>query len=137
MRRVMKKVIVAALAACICGVSFTFAQTKNDEKALIGKWVFESVAAFEDNVQKIPFSMDSLDCCEAPKEMDIQQNEITFVWKESTYTERYGIAVKGGILCFPICAEWKIVGNKLQLSWTQDLNSNPNGLIIVLTYKLK
>ena len=120
----------------------SFAQT-NEENPLQGEWVFESISAFEEGVQKIPFSVDSLDnnvmsCCEVPSEMDIQQEEIVFVLKNKTVSEKYNVVVTENSLCFSICTEWKIVNNKLQLQWTQDIaNQEPRVLSIVLTYKLK
>ena len=119
----------------------SFAQT-NEENPLQGEWVFESISAFEEEVQRIPFSVDSLEnvmsCCEVPLEMDIQQEEIVFVRKNGTGKAKYDFIVRENGMCVPICAGWKIVNNKLQLQWTQDLEGQePKVLTIVLTYKRK
>ena len=138
MENLIKKLFVTALFIGFYGISaFGVAQTnEQNEKALKGKWILEKVSAFEENVQKIPFSVDSLGC-EIPVEINIQQENITFVRKKHSDTAKYNFVVRGGILCFPICAEWKVVAKKLQLKWVQDVDSSPNGLTIVLTYKLK
>ena len=138
------KTIVSALITGVCILPvMTFAQVnENDEKLLQKKWILENVSAFEENVQKLPFSLDSLDnamsCYEVPSEMDIRQDEIVFVRKNGTDKARYDLVVNGNGMCIPICAQWKIVGKKLQLQWTQDIEGKePKVLTIVLTYKLK
>ena len=117
-----------------------FARPNDDpEKIPQGKWVFENVVAFEDNIQ-IPFSVNDLEF-EIPTEMDIQKEELTFVDKEGPKKEKSDRAIKGNFLClyFPVCAEWKIVENRLRLQWTQDIDGSSGGKdtrTIVLTYKL-
>jgi len=103
-----------------------------------GTWVLEKVSAFEADVQKL-FSATGIDV-EIPSEIDIQPTEIAFVRKESTETVKYNAVVKGNLLCFPICAEWSIVEDKLQLQWTQDIEDPENiqeALTIVLIYNRK
>ena len=141
MKVTVKKISIIAFITMIYGMSFlSFAQTKeSDEKSLQGKWTLENVSAFEDNVQKLPFSVDNIDS-EIPKEIDIQQDNITFGWKESKQKVKREVVVNGNSLCFPICAEWKIVDNKLQLQWMQDIDSPTDDLkmrTIVLTYSRK
>ena len=141
MKVTVKKISIIAFTTMIYGMSFlSFAQTKeSDEKSLQGKWTLENVSAFEDNVQKLPFSVDNIDS-EIPKEIDIQQDNITFGWKESKQKVKREVVVNGNSLCFPICAEWKIVDNKLQLQWMQDIDSPTDDLkmrTIVLTYSRK
>ena len=117
----------------------SFAQT-NEEYSLQGEWVFESISAFEKGVQKIPFSADSINCCGVPIEMNIQQDDVIFVYKNDTRTEKYNLTVKGNVLCFLICTQWTIVGNKLQLQWYQDVDKPEEELgkrDIVVTYKRK
>ena len=140
MRISMKKMITIAFAAGIYGLSVCgFAQTKeNDDKLLHGKWVLENVSAFDENRKKLPLNADSLEVS-IPLEMDIQQENIVFVWKEYTETAKYNAVVKGEALCFPICAEWKVSKNKLQLQWIQDMDIDDAEMdvTIVLTYKLR
>lgn len=96
-----------------------------------GKWILESVSAFEENVQT-PFSVDKLGF-EIPTEMVIQQDEITFDGKESTKVDE-------NFLCFQVCARWEIVDNTLQLQWKQDIEDAANSVdtrTIVLSYVRK
>jgi len=117
-----------------------FAQLKNEQKQIPeGKWVLESVSAFEENVQ-IPFGVENIDF-EIPTEINIQQDEITFIRKEGATKVNYDVVVRGNFLCFSACAEWKIVDNRLQLQWGQDIMNNPTGDLkmrtITLDYKFK
>ena len=117
-----------------------FAQPKNEpEKIPQGKWEFENVTAFEGNVQ-ISFSVSDIDF-EIPTGMNVQQDELTFAYKEgTTKTVKYGTVVRGNFFCFLVCAAWKVEGNRLSLQWVQDID-NPESVsgtrTIVLTYKLK
>ena len=138
------RVKIITLTCILAGISLTgFAQSsENNEKLLQKKWILENVSAFEKNVQKIPFSADSLSntmsCFEAPSEMDIQQEEIIFVRKSGTDKAKYNSVVRGNGICIPICAEWKIVNNKLLLQWTQDIEGQERRVLtIVLRYKSK
>ena len=140
MRRVERRTFLSILIAAICGISTVcFAQnTGNDEASLQGKWTYEGITAFEGNVQQ-PFSLDDL-CCEFPKEMDIRQDGIDCVWKGRTSTAKYNDILKWGMMCVSICAEWKIVDNKLQLTWTQDIDGGEGedlrSFNMTVTYKL-
>jgi len=103
-----------------------------------GTWMLEKVSAFEADVQK-PFSAADFNL-EIPSEIDIQPTEIAFVRKGSTETVKYDVVVKGNVLYFPICAEWSIVEDKLQLQWIQDVEDPENvqgTLTIVLIYNRK
>jgi hypothetical protein len=121
-------IILASLLLTAMTVQ-AFGQSKLPE----GQWVLENLSAFEEGVQKT-ISMDDL-AFEMPAEIDIRQAEIVFVRKESTETVKYDTVANGISLCFPICAEWSITENKLQLQWTQDKESGQ--LIIILTYSQK
>ena len=116
-----------------------FAQLKNEQKQILeGKWVFESVSAFEENVQ-IPFSVENI-YFEIPVEMDIQQDEVTFIRKGGEVKVKYDDVVRRKSFCFPICGGWEIVDSKLQLNWGQDTDSPTGGTIIrtiVLSYSRK
>jgi len=129
--------IVFAFVAGICSIPVMgFTQVKDVRKKIPeGKWALENISAFENNVQKIPFSTDSLSCCMIPVEISVQNDSISFVGKDKV---KYNTVFKGKYLCFPICAEWEIVDNKLYLQWIQDMESQElRMLTIVLTYKLK
>ena len=121
MRRVERKTFLSVLIAAICGISTVcFAQdTGNDGTLLRGKWIFESITAFEGNVQQ-EFGLDDL-CCELPSEMEIRQDGVDCVWKQGHGTAEYNFVVRGNSMCFAFCTEWKIVDNKLQLTWTYDV----------------
>ena len=135
MRRVERRTFLSILIAAICGIStICFAlNAGNDEASLRGKWTFEGITAFEGNVQQT-FSLDDL-CCEIPTVMDIRQDEIDCTWKGRTSTAKYYSIVKGSSMCLSVCAEWKIVDNKLQLTWTQDIaGDTPREFKITVTY---
>lgn len=103
-----------------------------------GKWVLENVFAFEGNVQ-IQISAESFDF-EIPTEMDVQQDELTFVNKGNTSRVEYDAVVKGNFLCFQVCAKWEIADNRLQLQWDQDIDGpadGPQARTIVLVYSQK
>ena len=100
-----------------------FSQSKGDHKKVLqGKWVFESITAFDGNVQ-VPFNVDSL-CCEIPTEMFIQQDDLTFSRRARADKVRFDAVISENGLCFPICGEWKIVENKLLVQWYEDLDSS-------------
>jgi len=133
----MKRFFFCTLIAFICSIPvLCMAQTGgNEERALQGQWTYESIAAFEGTVEQT-FSLESLDCCEIPASITFGQDEITFVWKDRTETVQSGLILRGTTLCFPICGQWKIVDNKLQLQWTQDImGEEPRMFTIILTYK--
>ena len=137
MRRVERKTFLSVLIAAICGISTVcFAQNAgNDEASLRGKWTYEGITAFEGNVQQT-FGLDDL-CCEVPMEMNIRQDEIDCTWKERTSTAQYNDILKLGMMCVSVCTEWKIVDNKLQLTWTQDIEDDtPRTFNMTVTYKL-
>lgn len=127
------------IVATALGSVSVIAQQENESKRIPdGKWVLESVAAFEENVQ-IPFSADNIDF-DIPAEISIQQDDVTFVYKETTEKVKYSIAVRANYLCFLVCAEWKIADGKLQLQWTQDLDNSLGGAdtrVITLGYSYK
>jgi len=133
--------IVFAFIAVICNISgVVFAQTKeSDEKTLQGRWVLENVSAFEEDVEVRPFSADSICCVQISTEIDIQQDEVTFVVASGEFKVKYEKAVRKNAFYYPLYAGWKIVDGKLQLHWGQDVE-RPTGTIIrtiMLTYKLK
>ena len=133
----MKRFFFCTLIAIFCSVPvLCMAQAgANDESALQGQWVYESVAAFEGTVPQA-FSLENLDCCEIPISITINPDEITFAWKDRTETVPSGPILRGNTLCFPICGQWKIADNKLQLQWTQDIMEEiPRMFTIILTYK--
>ena len=136
MKKKIKQLILNALIAGVCSMSvLSFAQTK-DKNVLLGKWIVENVVAFEENVQ-VPFTLDSLGC-EIPTEMDIQQDEIILVLDGQTMKVPYHEVVRGNGMCILVCGEWKVVGNKLELTWEVDImGKEPERRKIVLTYKLK
>jgi len=141
MNRMMKKMVVLALIAGICSISVTgLAQEKeNNEKSLIGKWILEKVSAFDEAEEVIPFSVDSICCNVISSEIDIQKDIVTFVLESVAYKVKYEKAIRKNIFYFPFYAGWKIVDDKLQLHWGQDVNRQTGTIIrtIVLTYKLK
>ena len=122
----------------LCSVS-AFVQPKDEQKRIPqGRWEFENITAFEENMQ-IPFGVNDL-TFEIPTEMNVQQDELIFVHRESTQRVKYGTVVRGKYLCFLVCAEWKVEGNRLLLQWVQDVDNLENvsgSRTIVLTYKLK
>ena len=137
MGKFMRKTIVFAFLSGICSIlMLVFAQTKDEQKKLPeGRWVLEKVTAFEENVQIIPFNADSLHCCTIPIEINVQKEKIVLTGKDEV---KFVASIRGKYVCFPICAEWKIVENKLQLQWKQDLESQELRMMtIVLTYKSK
>ena len=116
---------------------WTFAQPQNEHtKIPEGKWVLEDMVAFEKNVQ-VPFTVENLGCCQVPVEIEVQLDELTFVCKERTDKVEYNAVVRENIICFPICAEWKIVNNKLFLQWVQDVDTDPEALSITLIFSKK
>ena len=142
MRIQVRKVVISALFTGIYGLSVLgFGQSgESSEKSLQGRWIVENVSVFGENGQKIPFDVDSLRLAgsEVPLELDIQQENIVFVWKDYTETVKYEFVVKDDVFCFPMCAEWTRAGNNLRLQWVQDVDGlEPRQLTIVLTYKLK
>ena len=82
----MKRMIVFAFAFAvgICSILLLgFVQTKeNDEKTLQRRWVLENVSAFDENVEVRPFSADSIPIS---TEIDIQQDELTFVLESGEF----------------------------------------------------
>lgn len=136
-----KRLLVCLLLASIAvQVTGALPQGQNEQKQIPeGKWVLENVSAFEENVQ-IPFSIDDISF-EIPAEMDIQQDELTFVRKGGTEKVKYDVVVRGSFLCFHVCAECKIVDNKLQLQWGQDIieeaTNSLNMRTIILSYVRK
>ena len=141
MYEMKRKMIVLAFAAGICSISVVgIAQTKeNNEKTLRGRWVLENVSAFEDDVEVKPFSVDSICCVQISTEIDIQQDEVTFVLESGEFKIKYEKAVRKNAFYYPSYAGWKIIDGKLQLHWGQDVNRPTGATIrtIVLTYKLK
>ena len=133
--------IVLAFAAGICSVLFLgFAQAKeNDEKTLQGRWVLENVSAFDEDVEVKPFSADSICCVPISTEIDIQQDDVTFVLESGEFKIKYEKAVRNNAFYYPFYAGWKIVDGKLQLHWGQDVDRPTGSTIrtIMLTYKLK
>ena len=127
-----KTLILVAMMA-VCSMS-AFAQPTNEHKQIPdGKWVLESIAAFEDNVQ-VPFSVSSIGF-EVPSEIAIQQDEMILAYKETTETMNYAAALKGNVLCFSVCAEWKIAEtNTLLLQWEQDIEDGTKMQTIILSY---
>jgi len=107
-----------------------------DVSLLKGKWIFENVTAFENGVQIKPFSADSLKF-EPPGEMDIQQEVLIFTRKEQTSKASLYSVIKGNTMCIPVCAEWKIVNNRLQLQWMQDVPVKQTMRTITISYKRK
>ena len=136
----VKKSFFYVFVASICNLTvLCVAQTNaEDGKSLWGNWTFDNVTAHEGNVLQA-FNTDGLGCCGVPVEMNIRQDEITFVWKGHTEKVPFNSVVKAGnLFCFPICAEWTVADNKLQLKWKQDIEGpDPKMLAIVLTYKIK
>ena len=140
MRKIVKKSFLSVLIVAMCSLSAVcLAQnTGNDEASLRGKWTFEGITAFERNVQQ-PFNLDDL-CCELPNVMDIRQDEIMFEWKGRTSVAKYNEVFKLDMICVFVCTEWKIVDNKLQLHWTQDVGGGEGEdlrmFAMTATYKL-
>ena len=115
------------------------AKAESDE-LFEGTWTLEGVSAFEDNKQKIPFSVDSICCNEISSEIIIQQDEITFVRNSGEYKAKYKDAVKKNMFYYPFYSGWEIVDNKLIVHWGQDVELPTGGTrirTIVLTYKQK
>jgi len=140
MKTAIKKIIIFAFTASIWAMPvLSFGQTEaKNEKLLQGTWVLESVTAFDESMQIIPVNADSISYCEIPTEIDIQQDEVTFVRKSGTSKAKYKDVVRKNSLRFPAYAGWEIVDNKLQLQWGEDLTGQaPKMRTVVLTYKLK
>jgi len=131
-----KKTVILIL---LLGTFPVFSQQGNEQKRIPeGKWVLENVSAFEGNAQ-IALTANDLGF-RVPSEIDVQQDEVAFITENSSNRVRYDDVVKGNLLCFLICAEWKIVDNKLQLQWSQDIEEPVNGVdmrIISLSYVRK
>ena len=137
MRKTIKLSFLCILIAVIYAMSSVcLAQSVgNDEALLRGKWIFEDITAFEGNVQQA-FELDDL-CCEIPTEMEIRQDGIDCVWKNGRGIAEYDFVVRGNAMCFSFCTEWKIVDNKLQLTWTYDVEGDtPRVFSMKVTYKL-
>ncbi len=132
----MKSIVFVSLYLLLSNTALqAFGQSKED---LLGKWKLERVSAIKDNNQ-IAIGMDSFDF-EIPSEIDIQQEEFTFVRTSSTDKAKYNEIVKGNLFCFPICATWKITEGKLQLQWGQDIagpSGDPEIRTVVLSYSRK
>ena len=112
---------------------------EKNKKSLQGKWVLENVSAIEDGVEVIPFSMDSISCCEIATEIDIQHDVITFTFSSGEQKLNFEQVIKKNAFYFPFYSGWKIVDDKLQLHWGHDVDRLEGTIIqtIVLTYKLK
>ncbi len=111
----MKSIVIILLCLLLSATTLqAFGQSK---ESLQGKWTLERISAIEDNEQ-ITISVDNV-IFEIPSEIDIQQNEVTFVHKGNKTKVKYDVVIKGNIFCFPACVDWKITGNKLQLQWIQ------------------
>ena len=141
MEKFKRKMIVFAFAAGLCSIpGVGFAQAKeNDEKSLQGKWTLEKVSAFDEDVEIIPFNVDSICCVNISTEIVIQEDEVTFALESGEYKVTYEKAIRKNVFYYPHFAGWKIVDSKLQLHWGQDVNLPTGGTIIrtiVLTYKL-
>lgn len=121
------------LSGCLL-LSGIIVQAQDDLKNVLqGKWVLEKVVVLENNEPRT-VNVDFLNF-EIPAEINVQQEEITFVRKENTEKLQLDVVAKGNILCIPVCAEWNRVKEKLQLRWLQDTESG--GLTIVVTYSQK
>jgi len=149
MRIQVRKVVISALFTGIYGLSVLgFGQSgESSEKSLQGRWIVENVSVFGENGQKIPFNVDSfrLAGSEVPLELDIQQEDITFVWNDYTETVKCNRVFRGNYICIPFCVEWKLSEDKLLLQWEQCVDRHEeeeeghehHDNSIVLTYKLK
>jgi len=138
MKVLKKKNLFLILMSVFCIIPMLcFAQTFEEKgKPLQGKWSFKNVSAIDENGKKISYNLENLECCEIPVAMEIQQDEIVFVYKASTEKVEYDAVVKGNFFCFPICAEWNIRNHQLQLRWSQDVDAQePNVITVILTYK--
>jgi len=138
MRPIIRRFFLFAFVAIICTFSVVcFAQTGGDDvKSLQGKWIFESITAFEGTVEQ-PFSLDDF-YCEIPTEINIRQDDVIVVRKERTDTLPLDAVVRGEGICLCFCATRKITDNKLQLTWTQDIETEgaaPKLYNVILTYK--
>jgi hypothetical protein len=112
-KRLRQTILILFMGLGMCAV---FAQ---QEQVPQGKWVLESVSILEKDTP-IPFSADKLSY-ELPDEINVQQDEITFVFNEERITLQYSVAVRDTFLCFSVCAEWKInEDSKLKLQWEDD-----------------
>ena len=130
----MRKIKTVIILVCILGkgISSVYAQ----ERTLpTGKWVLDSIAAFEDEVQITPFNFDSL-TFSPPLSMDIRQDSVFFVYQNYTNNARLNDVLNEYRLCMPTCAQWKIRGRNLQLTWQQDVKEPENKLFtIILIFK--
>ena len=119
----------------VLGAFSVFAQSNGEQRIPQGKWVLESASAFKGNVQ-IPIGTENPGF-EIPAEINVQHNEVTFVYKESTQKVKYEDAVMGSYLCFTACTEWKITGNKLQLQTLPDPDEETPAVITLSYYNEK
>jgi len=118
----------------LLGAFSAFAQMKNEQKYIPeGKWVLENTSAFKGNVQT-PINSENFGF-EIPAEINVQQEGLTFVYRENKTKVGY-FSIDGKYLCFSLCTEWKITGNKLQLQTLPDMEEE-NPIIIVLNYNKK
>jgi len=121
------------ISACMLLATVIVHAQDNWKQSLEGKWVFKSISSFDGDKQK-PFNANRLGF-EIPAEIDIQQEEVTFVHKNRVEKIKYDVIIRGNIFCFPYCTEWSITEDKLQLQWTQDASNSESGqLRIVITY---
>ena len=139
MKIIIKRSFLCVFIAGMYSISVAcVAQTGgNEEKSLQGKWIFESITAFEGTVEQ-PFGLDDF-YCDIPSEINIRQDDVIVVRKERTDTFPLDAVVRGNVICFCFCASWKLTDNKLQLEWTQDIETegaDPKLYNMILTYKL-
>ena len=81
--RITFKMFMALIAALFTvGMTSEKAQSY-DENVKKGQWEYESVAAFEDNVEH-PFNMERLECCVIPAEINIDQDVNTLIFEGET-----------------------------------------------------
>jgi len=112
------------------------------EKLLMGSWVFESVSMAFDRDAPTAISVDDIDF-ETPVEIDIQPNEVVFLYKNRTDTMEYNrVVVEKRWFYLPTrtLTSWKRVEDKLLLEQGRDVDF-PTGetkiRTIALTYKPK
>jgi len=113
----MKKLFIFLI---FTGFYAVFAQQPNNSPIIPqGKWGVETISILEKGMP-IPISSEKLNY-EIPNEIEVFQEEVTFVYHDKRSTLDYNVAVRNNFLCFSLCAAWKIVDNiGLELKWEDD-----------------
>lgn len=112
----MKKRICTLLAiGLFSSFAFVISAQQNNEQIPQGRWVFKSIAVFENNEQVPTNNLRKIDF-EIPVEVDVKSAEVMLADEGGM---KYKAVVYGNLLCFHVCAEWSVADGILQLQWVQ------------------